>query len=360
MSSTTEKIRFASASTFHADLKRRVEGWFERSGRSQKANGAMRLKTGAVFAWAAASWGLLVFAPVGPWLATLLALSLGFALAGIGFNVMHDANHGSYSRHPRVNGALAFTSDLLGASSWLWRQKHNVLHHTFANVAGMDPDVEAGAFLRLTPAQPVHPWHRFQHLYAWPLYGVFMVKWWFADEARDLVTGRIEGHPIPRPRGWDLAALLLGKLLFLAWAVAIPVAVHPTWKIIPFWLLASGTLGVVLASVFQLAHCVVDADFVVSPSGPIPRDWAEHQVSATVDFARGSRLLAWYLGGLNFQVEHHLFPKICHVHYPALAPIVEATCRAHGIRYRAQPTLRKALAGNVRWLRRMGAAGATA
>jgi linoleoyl-CoA desaturase len=355
-----EKVHFATPGAFHADLRRRVEGWFERTGRSQKANGAMRLKTAVVLAWAAASWGLLVLAPVGPWWAVPLAVSLGLALAGIGFNVMHDANHGSWSKHPRVNATLAFTSDLLGASSWLWRQKHNVLHHSYANIAGMDPDVEAGGFLRLAPAQPVHAWHRFQHLYAWPLYGVFMVKWWFADELRDLVTGRIEGHPFPRPRGWDLAALVLGKVLFLAWAVAIPLALHPTWAILPYWLLAAGTLGIVLASVFQLAHCVVDADFVTAPGGAIPHDWAAHQVSASVDFARSSRLLAWYLGGLNFQVEHHLFPKICHVHLPALAPIVEATCREHGIRYRAQPTLRRALAANVRWLWLMGGHGAPA
>ncbi|HSN15894.1 MAG TPA: acyl-CoA desaturase [Anaeromyxobacteraceae bacterium] len=360
MSGTEEKVHFATPGAFHADLRRRVEGWFERTGRSQKANGAMRLKTAAVLVWAAASWGLLIFAPLGPWLSALLAVSLGLAVAGIGFNVMHDANHGSYSDDPRVNGALAFTSDLMGASSWLWRQKHNVLHHTYANVVGMDPDVEAGTFLRLAPAQAVHAWHRFQHLYAWPLYGVFMVKWWFVDEIRDLVTGRIHGHRFPRPRGWDLSFLVLGKVLFLAWAVVIPVWVHPTWAILPFWLLAVGTLGITLASVFQLAHCVVDAEFVAATGGALPTDWAAHQVSATVDFARRSRFLSWYLGGLNFQVEHHLFPKICHVHYPALAPIVEATCRDHGVRYRAQPTLRGALAANVRWLWLMGGHGAPA
>lgn len=358
MSTIEEKVRFLGMGAFQADLRTRVDEWFERSGRSSNANGAMRLKTAVVLAWSAASWGLLVFGEIHGWQAPLLAVSLGLGLAGIGFNVMHDANHGSWSKHARVNGTLAFTSDLLGASSWLWRQKHNVLHHTYANIVGMDPDVESGSFLRLAPSQPLHPWHRFQHLYAWPLYGVFMIKWWFIDELRELLTGRIEGHRFPRPRGWDLAALALGKLLFLAWAVVIPVVVHPTWAVVPLWLLATGTLGIVLASVFQLAHCVVDADFVAPRDGALQTDWAAHQVASTVDFARGSRFLAWYLGGLNFQVEHHLFPKICHVHYPALAPIVEATCRDHGLRYRAQPTLRRALAGNVRWLRIMGAPAA--
>jgi linoleoyl-CoA desaturase len=352
---TSTKAHFAGpGGEFHADLKSRIDAWFERSGRSPKANGAMLAKTVAVLAWAAASWTALVFGNLTWWQAALLAISLGLALAGIGFNVMHDANHGSWSKRAGVNAVLAFTSDVLGASGWLWRQKHNVLHHTYTNVTGMDPDVEAGPFLRLAPEQPVHAWHRWQFLYAWPLYGVFMIKWWFADDLRELLTGRIEGHPFIRPRGRDLALLVLGKLLFLVWAVVIPLLVHPTWALVPLWLLAAGTLGLVLATVFQLAHCVVDADFVAPRGGMIPNDWAAHQISTTVDFARGSRLLTWYLGGLNYQVEHHLFTKICHVHYPALAPIVEEACRDYGIRYRSQPTLRRALAGNVRWLRVMG------
>jgi linoleoyl-CoA desaturase len=355
MTTTAEvKVRFTGAGEFHAVLKRRIDAFFERSGLSPKATVAMRLKTVLVLAWAAASWWALVFAASTWWQAVPLALSLGLALAAIGFNVMHDANHGSWSRHAWVNATLAFTSDLLGASGWLWRQKHNVLHHTYTNVEGIDPDVEAGPFLRLAPEQPVRAWHRWQFLYAWPLYGAFMIKWWFADDWRELFTGRIEGHPIVRPKGRYLALLLLGKALFLAWAIVIPIALHPTWAVVPLWLLTAGTLGIVLASVFQLAHCVVDADFVAPRAGAIATDWAAHQVSTTVDFARGSRLLTWYLGGLNYQVEHHLFTKICHVHYPALAPIVEATCREHGIRYRSQPTLRRALAGNVRWLQVMG------
>jgi linoleoyl-CoA desaturase len=129
---------------------------------------------------------------------------------------------------------------------------------------------------------------------------------------------------------------------------------HPTWALIPLWIIGVSTLGIVLAGVFQLAHCVGEAEFCAAQA--TKPDWAEHQVSTTVDFARSNRLLSWYLGGLNFQVEHHLFPRICHLHYRSLAPIVEETCRAHSVRYRAEPTFRSALAANWRWLRQMGAA----
>jgi linoleoyl-CoA desaturase len=255
---------------------------------------------------------------------------------------MHDANHGASAKRPGWNRALSFSADLIGGSSAVWRHKHNVLHHGFTNVEGLDADLDAGGLLRLAPGQPRRRLHRYQHLYAWALY------------LRDVAAGRVGGQPFPRPRGLDLAALLLGKALFLGWAVLLPVALHPTWWLVPLALLAVGTLGLALATVFQLAHAVGEAAFVAPGAGALPVDWATHQVTTTVDFARGNRLLGWYLGGLNFQVVHHLFPRVSHVHYPALAPLVEAACRAHGVRYRAWPGFGAALAANVRWLRRMG------
>ena len=143
--------------------------------------------------------------------------------------------------------------------------------------------------------------------------------------------------------------------MFIFWAFALPALLHPTWALIALWAVAIVTLGNVLASVFQLAHCVGDADFVD------PADvtgWAQHQVATTVDFAPRNRLLSWYLGGLNFQVEHHLFARVCHVHYRALSRIVEETCREHNLRYRCRPTLLGALAANVRWLQQMGSPSA--
>jgi linoleoyl-CoA desaturase len=115
-------------------------------------------------------------------------------------------------------------------------------------------------------------------------------------------------------------------------------------------------LGLVLSVVFQLAHCVEDAEFPSLPSGSerLPDEWAVHQVKSTVDFGRRSRLLTWYVGGLNFQIEHHLFPKICHVHYPRIAGVVEEVCAEYGVRYAAHDRLRDALSSHWRWLRRMG------
>ncbi|HEY6101448.1 MAG TPA: fatty acid desaturase, partial [Anaeromyxobacter sp.] len=185
------------------------------------------------------------------------------------------------------------------------------------------------------------------------------LKWWFVDDVVDLARGRIGQHPFPRPRGPELAAFVAGKAAFVAWALVVPLLLFPSGWTLVLFLLGSLVLGVVLSVVFQLAHAVPDAAFHAAGSGErrMPTGWAEHQVRATVDFAPRNRLLGWYLGGLNFQIEHHLLPDVCHVHYPALAGIVEETCRAHGVPYRAEPTLRSAVAAHHRYLRALGRGG---
>jgi linoleoyl-CoA desaturase len=351
---TFQDFRFTTQGDFHADLKRAVARHFEESGRSPRGDARMWTKTAVILAWAAGSYLLLLLGEVAPWQRVLLAASLGFALAGIGFDVMHDANHGSYAHRPWANRVLGFALDVIGGSSYMWRHKHNVLHHTFTNVSGLDVDLGGSVLLRFSPDQPRRPIMRYQHLYVWALYAVYPLGWWFIDDFRRLATRRIGDNAIPRPRARDVAALLLGKAVFLGWAVILPAIVHRSWLVLPFAAVTVATLGLTLAITFQLAHCVREADKHDGRAPPPAGDWATHQVTTTVDFARGNTLLCWYLGGLNFQVEHHLFPKVCHVHYPALSRIVEATCAAHGVRYTAQPTLGAALAANVRWLRDLG------
>jgi len=317
----------------------------------------MYAKTAAILGWFAVSYALLLLlGGTSPWLAVALTLSVAFATAGIGFSVMHDANHGAYSRSAGVNRAWGLALDFVGASSYVWRFKHNVHHHTYANIDGMDADIAAEPYLRLAPTQRRRFLHRYQHLYAWPLYGALAVKWWFVDDVVDLVRGRIGRLPIPRPRGRELVAVLAGKAVFVGWTIVVPALVFRSGWAVVLFLFGSMVLGVVLATVFQLAHAVPGAEFHAAAQGDkrMGTGWAEHQVRATVDFAPSNRLLGWYVGGLNFQIEHHLLPDVCHVHYPALAGIVEETCLERGIPYRAHPTLRGALAAHYRFLRELG------
>lgn len=350
------RVQFSGSGAFYLALRRRVHEYFDRTHQTPRDDPRLYLKSAVLLAWLGGSYAMLVFAAAAWWQAALLAVSAGLGVAGIAFNITHDANHGAYSRSGLVNRALARLFDLLGASSYIWHWKHNIFHHTYPNIAGFDADIEQEPFSRLAPAQPRRSLHRFQHLYIWPLYGLLAFKWHFVDDFRDLAVGRIGSQQIRRPGPRQLLWLLGSKGFFFAAAFLVPARLHPLWAVMLLYGLTFFVASLVLAVTFQLSHCVCEADFPTVTGGAphLERDWAAHQVQATVDFARDSRLLTWYLGGLNFQIEHHLFPKICHVHYPALAPIVEATCREFGLRYRAAPTLRAALLSHVRWLRLLG------
>lgn len=350
-------LKFGSSGGFQGELRRRVDRYFAETGQRPRDCWRMYLKSAIILTWFAASYALLVFVAQQWWQAIPLAVLFALAAAAVTFNIQHDGAHHAYSRRSWVNRLAGLTMDLVGASSYLWRWRHNVYHHTCTNVAGHDADLDVGGLARLAPDQPRRWWHRWQQFYMFPLYGLMAVRWHLLGDFTEAITGRIGPHRIPRPRGRDLAVFIGGKALSLTLVLGIPLLFHPVWVVALFYLLVTGIMGVLLAVVFQLAHCVGEADFPspATESPRIDRPWAEHQVETTVDFARGSRVLCWLLGGLNFQVEHHLFPRICHVHYPAISGIVEQTCREYGVRYTAHRTLWAGVLSHFRWLRRMGA-----
>jgi linoleoyl-CoA desaturase len=349
-------VKYPPHSPLRAALNERVQAYFQRTGKRQVGGVRIWVKSALILAWLAASYALLMFWASTWWQVVPLTISLGLATAGVGFNIQHDGGHGSFSRRKAVNRMTALSLNLIGGSSYFWNFKHNVIHHQFTNIEGVDADIEAEPFLRLAPGQRRHWYHRFQHYYVWGLLVFFPPKWGFVDDFLDLARGRVGMRRVPRPRGVELLTFIGSKLVYFGLAVALPFALHPWLNVLLVWMLFSLVLGVVLATVFQLAHCVQEADFCAVPAANqrMPRCWVEHQLATTVDFSPRNRLLAWYLGGLNYQVEHHLFPRVSHVHYPALAPIVRQVCSEQGVRYLSHASLWGALRSHVRWLRLMG------
>jgi linoleoyl-CoA desaturase len=354
--SGAQRIDFHGGGAFYGELRTRVRRHLDDPRAQRRVQRLLYVKSGLMLSWAGASWALLVFWTTNWWQAGLLAVSLGLALAGIGFNITHDANHGSYSPHRWLNRSMRWTLDLIGGSSYVWRVKHNVVHHTFTNISGADGDIEQLPFMRLAPDQRRRWFHRYQHVYTWPLYGAFAVKWQLLGDLQQLRMGQVEGTPLLWPRGRELLGFWLGKLAFVGWAMVVPALVRPVWQVAVGFGVASFVMAFVLAVTFQLAHCLEEADFSsVEQMGLSGRtEWARHQVASTVNFAPGSPLLSWYLGGLNFQIEHHLFSRVCHGHYPAISPIVREVCARHGVPYQVHPTAWAALGSHARWLRRMG------
>jgi linoleoyl-CoA desaturase len=342
---------------FAGDVQARVKEHFRLTGNRERDLPRMYLKTAVMMLWLGGSYAALVFLASSTATVVAAAISLGLAMAGVGFNVQHDGNHGAYSNRPWVNKVMSLSLDLMGGTAYYWHFKHNVAHHTHTNVSGHDDDINAGPLGRLSPHQRWYAAHRFQHFYFWGVYALLALEWQLTGEFRNLTTRRSIGSTkVPSPPPREVVIFWVGKVVFFGLAFALPLTRHPVLNVLGAYLVTTMTLGLVLAVVFQLAHCSADVDFraVTDDDRVVRRSWAEHQVETTMDFGRGNRLLSWYVGGLNFQIEHHLFPTICHLNYPALAPIVEQTCRDHGVRYVAHGTFRSALAAHVRWLRLMG------
>jgi linoleoyl-CoA desaturase len=347
---------YSPCTAFRRDLETRVGNHFDSSGRSRHGCWGLHLKTAILLIWLAGSYVALVWGAAAWWQAVPLAISLALAMAGVGFNIQHDGSHGAYSRHPIANKAAALSLNLLGGDAYFWRFKHNIAHHSYPNVAGSDDDIRLGPLARMSPHQPRYWFHRFQHLYVWGLYALLAVNWQLFGDFRAMIRPGVGDTRVTRPRGWDLVSFCLGKASFLTFAFIIPLQRHRPAAVVGVYLLTAACLGLTLAIVFQLAHCVEEAQFRVPAPGSrrIDREFVAHQIETAVDFARDNRLLTWYLGGLNYQIEHHLFPKTAHIHYPEISALVEATCREHGIAHKSHATMRGALRSHVRWLKRMG------
>jgi len=337
---------------FHRELKQRVDAWFDEQGLSKKGNAFMVFKS--VF-WIGSSVGCLLAILLGdlplPVLFPTYAL-MGFCFACIGFNVGHDAIHGAYSRSTRVNGLLAWSYELIGANARNWAHAHNVKHHTWTNVVGVDDDIDAAPWLRLHPEERLRGVHRMQHIYAWGLYMLFTLHWVFRADWLDI----LQPHPNTGKRAdaRDYAKLVVGKLSHVGLLLVAPAMVHGWWLALAGFLVFHMVGGLVLAVVFQLAHLVEGPDIVVPDDGVIGQRWAALQLRTTANFCGGNPLVSFIVGGLDHQVEHHLFPAICHVHYPKIAPIVKEVAEAHGLPYHRHPTFLRAVASHARTLKALG------
>jgi len=362
MTSTTAtasapRVRFATDDrALQDELRARVDAYFADRGIKKTANAAMVTKTVFWLAAAVATFAVLVSGALPALLAWPVAALLGVVMAAVGFNVGHDAIHGAWSDNPRVNRLLAHTFDLLGASSTTWAEAHNFVHHTYTNVPGVDHDLDPGPFMVFHPEKSPSAVHRYQHIYAFPLYLMTFIVWVFKKDfvqvlSADPRTGKRHAPGvIASVVGWKLAhfALFLG--------LPLVVSGYAPWVVVAGYLTMTAFAGLTLAVIFQLAHVVEGAAFPIPDAAQRLEDgWMRHQLKTTANFAPDSPFWNFFTGGLNHQIEHHLFYKICHIHYPALAPIVADVARKHGAPYHVNATFSSALASHVRTMKRLGA-----
>ena len=344
---------------FFAALRQRVDAYFRENKLSKHANGQMVLKTvlllsGYILPFIA----LLVFHPSLS-ISILLWLLMGFSLAGIGMSVMHDANHGAYSSSHRTNRWLGHTLNLLGGSVFNWKLQHNLLHHTYTNIVSHDLDIQDKVILRFSPHTEVKWFHKLQVLYAVVFYGITTLYWALLKDFLQFAKYRKEGlnKNSKNKNTILLLKMIVDKLLYFLVFLVLPICFlnMPAAEIISGFLLMHFVAGVILTVIFQLAHTVEGTTHPLpDENGTIENNWAIHQMNTTVNFSRTGKFISWYVGGLNFQVEHHLFPTICHVHYPSISEIVKNTAEEYGVPYLENLTFSDALSSHMATLRRFG------
>jgi len=351
--------KFASVpQSFHGELKKRIADYFKQNNSAPTGN--LKLYTKAIIllvAFTGMFVQLVFYTPV-VWLAILECIFFGSVIAAIGFNIMHDGAHGSFSKYKWVNDLASNFANFLGASQHMWKTKHNIIHHTYTNISGIDDDIEARPLLRLCEDQEPLKIHKYQHYYFWAAYSLLYIYWVFVTDYTKYFSGKIGEIPLKKMTTSEHLSFWFYKLGHAILFVVVPIAVV---GFVP-WVIGFLTMGLVtgfvLSIVFQLAHTVEHTHFPlpVEGTGKMEDEFAIHQLKTTANFATRNKIISWFCGGLNFQIEHHLFPKISHIHYPQISKIVKQACKEYGIEYIEYKRMTTAIASHVTYLKHVGKA----
>ena len=344
---------------FYKVLRQRVSDYFKINNITRHANAKMVVKTICMFLLYFVPFVLLLTVAENYWFIMGTWILMGVGLAGLGLSVMHDANHGAYSKNDKVNKFIGYIIFFIGGDDVNWRIQHNILHHTYTNVTGIDEDINPGPVMRFSPHEKRKPMHRFQHIYAWFLYGLMTLMWFLSKDYKQ--AKRYEKMGLTETQNLSykkhVTIVIVSKVLYGAMILGLPLIFSPA----PWWFTLIGFFimefiaGVTLGAIFQPAHVVPTSDYPVpDESGNIQADWAVNQLYNTANFAPGAKLLSWYVGGLNYQVEHHLFPNICHIHYSSISKIVRETATEFSLPYHSYKTFYQALSEHNKMLYKLG------
>lgn len=338
---------------FFPELRKRVDQYFADNNLRKTGGSRMVIKAIAMLVFYLTPYALVLSGMFTGWALLPLAIWMGIGLAGVGMGVMHDACHNAFSDKQWINRIFASSMYLVGGNVYNWKIQHNTLHHTFTNIHHADEDIAGKAFLRLDRHDAHKPMHRFQHIYGPMLYSLMTVSFHFKDFRQVFTWASQSSKEVYRK---EVINLIIGKLVFFTLMLMPLVFTTITiWQWLLGFMVVNFTAGFILAGIFQLAHIVEETDQPLpNAEGQMENTWAIHQLHTTADFGRKSWLLGWYSGGLNFQVEHHLFPNICHLHYPKISEIVEKTAREFDIPYHAHPNMMLAAGSHIRTLKRLG------
>ena len=354
-------IRFPRTDAdFFFTLSSRVNQYFTDNKIPRFGNTEMVIKTIIMFALYTIPYILMITDVFhSAWGMFAMYAVMGLGSAGIGLGVMHDANHGSYSSKRWMNYTLGLSLNMVGGHSFLWKLQHNVLHHTYTNIHEADEDITFKGIMRMAPEAEWKPIHRFQHFYGWFLYGLMTFVWILHKDFRNIIhyqkTGLIKQHRASVVKEWFI--MMLSKIVYAGYIYVLPLLLLPYtwWQLFLAFFICHFITGFITAIIFQPAHVIEGTAYPVpDENGNLENNWAIHQLHTTTNFGQKHKIFSWFVGGLNYQVEHHLFPNICHVHYRHITPIVQETARDFGLPYKSKASFLQAIVGHTRLLKELG------
>ncbi len=357
--SNSEKITFSNPKTVvFLELKKRIKDYFATTGIESSGNTALYVKALFFISTYLGGYSALMFLTIPGWVAVFICAYLGFTAAAIGFNLMHDGSHGSFSTKQWVNTLCAYSINFLGGDALLWKNKHNIIHHTFTNIEGHDQDIAMMPVLRSNTFQKKYALHNYQHIYSFVVYGLSSILWVFMLDYIKYFTGKVGNIKIAGMTTKDHLLFWLTKVSYIGLYLIVPSLVWGWGYTVIGFMVYHFFLGLTLSIVFQLAHVVEETEFTDKhfADNKIEDEWAIHQLKTTANFATENKFVGWFTGGLNFQVEHHLFPKISHVHYPAINKIVKQVCAEMNLPYHEFSTFGKAVKSHLKHLKATGEA----
>ena len=343
---------------FFKTLNSRVNNYFKENNIPKTGNWKIHLKTIILFSIFLTPYFLILTLEMSIWLQLLLNVLMGIGMAGIGMNVMHDGNHGAYSSKSWVNKFMGGSIYILAGNVYNWQVQHNVLHHTYTNILGHDEDLEAGRIIRFTKNAEWFRFHKFQHYYSFFLYGLLTFNWSLTTDFKQMrayLKRKLSyGEPQSPTRLWTV--LVITKIIYALIWVVLPILFGVTWwKVLLGFFVMHYAAGLILSVVFQLAHVLEEtANPVPNAEGEMENTWAIHQLYTTANFAPKNKIVNWFTGGLNHQIEHHLYPHISHVHYGNIAEIVKETAKECNLPYHEFKTMRSAVIAHYRHLKDLG------
>ena len=359
MSATQVRFSRKDSAKFFKTLNSRVNSYFRENNIKRTGNWKLHLKTVVMFLLFLTPYFLILTLNISQWWMLLLTVIMGFGMAGVGMNVMHDGNHDSYSSKKWINKLMGGSMYILAGNVYNWQVQHNVLHHTYTNIHGHDEDLDAGRIIRFSKHAKWQRFHKFQHYYSVFLYGLLTFNWAITTDfkqSKRYLARKLSYGKMPSPiKQWS--TVVVSKIIYVLIWLVIPIVFMEIswWKILIGFFVMHYVAGLILSVTFQLAHVVEESEMPLpEKDGNMKNTWAIHQLFTTVNFGTKNKIVNWFTGGLNHQVEHHIFPNISHIHYGKIAKIVKQTASEFNLPYKEYRTTRMAIGAHFRHLKEMG------